>query len=104
MKFSTIAVAANAIATASAGTIDHEARNLLSPIRGYPFGNGFCLSDSQANFLAEQFKSVLTNPNRQAANTLATVLVASNYVETSDSINLLAGFPVSNAPMHIPSL
>ncbi len=97
MKFSTIAVAAAAVATASANTVNNEARGLFSPIPGYPFGNGLCLTDQQAQFLANQFKTVLTNSDRNAAKTLAGVLVSSNYVETSDSINILAGFPVSHS-------
>lgn len=68
-----------------------------SPISGYPMGNGLCLTDAQAKFLAGQFKSVLTNPDRQAANVTATALVADSYVETSDSINILAGFPLGGS-------
>ena len=68
-------------------------QNPLSPIPGYPIGTS-CLSDSQANFLAEQFRQVLANTDRKAANATAQVLLANTYTESSDSINILAGNPV----------
>jgi len=72
-------------------------QNPFSPIPNYPLGNGFCLTDSQANFIAAQFQSILTNPNRQGANVTAQTLVTTNYVETSDSINTLAGYPLGGS-------
>jgi len=53
-----------------------------------------CLTDAKANYFVQGFKSILTNPDREAANATAQVLVATGYVETSDSINSLAGYPV----------
>lgn len=53
-----------------------------------------CLNDYQATYLVEQFKSILTNPDRQAANQTAQTVIADDYVEVSDSINSLAGYPV----------
>ena len=72
--------------------------NPFSPIPGYPIGLIPCLNDEQANFIVAAFQSILTNPNRQSANVTAQTLVADNYVETSDSINTLAGYPAS-APL-----
>jgi hypothetical protein len=96
MKFSSVLVAASAVATATAGTVANEARGWtpVSPLKGYPWGNGFCLTDSQANFLAEQFRQVLTLQDRKASVALAGQLVTDNYVESSDSIAILAGTPV----------
>jgi len=53
-----------------------------------------CLTDDQAYSLVQQFKSILTNPDRSAANATAQVVIADGYVETSDSINSLAGYPL----------
>ena len=64
-------------------------------VPGYPWGWGNCLNDQQAAFIVKQFKSILTNPDRQAAVKIANDMLADNYVETSDSINVLAGYPVS---------
>ena len=97
MKFTAVLIAASAVATVSAGTLANEVRTLLttSPLKGYPWGNGFCLTDSQAQFLAEQFRQVLTLQDRKASVALAGQLVTDNYVESSDSIAILAGTPVS---------
>ena len=40
---------------------------------------------------------MLTNPNRNAVSTTAQTLIADGYVETSDSINILAGYPIGGA-------
>ena len=78
--------------------------NAFSSIPGYPLGSGLCLSDSQANFIANAFKTILTNPDRQAAAKLAGSFIADGYVEESDSINFLAGYPVCiTLPQSIPS-
>lgn len=66
-------------------------------VPGYPFGFPGCLSDQQAAFVVKQYKSILTNPDRKAAATTAQTLVDNNYVETSDSINVLAGYPEGGA-------
>lgn len=64
-------------------------------VPGYPYGLPQCMSDAQAAFIVKTFKSILMNPNRAAAVTTGSSLIADNYVETSDSINVLAGYPVS---------
>lgn len=64
-------------------------------VKGYPWGWSQCLSDQQSSFIVQTFKSILTNPNRKAAVDTATGLLAVDYKETSDSINVLAGQPVS---------
>lgn len=64
-------------------------------LQGYPFGWGSCLSDAQAAWIIQNFKSILTNPDRNAAAQTANKLLDNSYVETSDSINVLAGDPVS---------
>lgn len=55
-------------------------------VPGYPWGFGFCLSDQQANWVVQQYKSILMNNNRAAAVQTASQLVDNNYQETSDSI------------------
>ena len=90
MRFFKLAITATAAATALAGTIS----NPFSPIPGYPLGNGFCLTDQQSQFLVSTFVNALANTNRAATNTTMQALLASNYAEESDSINILAGYPV----------
>ncbi|RMZ89028.1 hypothetical protein DV736_g3747, partial [Chaetothyriales sp. CBS 134916] len=58
------------------------------------FGADINDDNKTEKFLVNQFKSVLSNPDRTAANATATVLVTENYVEESDSINILAGYPL----------
>lgn len=65
-------------------------------LQGYPYGWGPCLSDGQAAWIVSNFKSILTNPDRNASAQTATKLLDNSYVETSDSINVLAGYPVSS--------
>jgi len=65
---------------------------IASPCKPPPF----CLTDDQAATVYNGFMDILTNPDRQAANATAQVLIAENYNETSDSINILAGFPLGS--------
>lgn len=90
MRLLSLAVLAASAATALAGTIT----NPFSPIPGYPLGNGICLTDQQATFLVNTFVGALANSNRAATNTTMLALLANNYAEQSDSINILAGYPV----------
>lgn len=92
MKFFTAITALAAAGVASAAAITE--RGWGSPIPNYPWGNGVCLTDQQATFIVNAYMNILTNPNRQAANATAQTLVTNNYVETSDSINMLAGYPL----------
>lgn len=94
MKFFTAITALAAAGAASAAAISE--RGWGSPIPGYPWGNGICLTDQQANFLVQQYMGLLTNPNRQQVNQTAQYLVTNNYFESSDSINILAGFPLGS--------
>ena len=54
-----------------------------------------CLTDAQANYLVQSFKQILSDPNRTAIVAIAEEIIATDYVEISDSINSLAGYPVS---------
>lgn len=56
-----------------------------------------CLTDAQATYLVESFKNILSNPNRTAAAATAQVIISDDYIEVSDSINSLAGYPVSGS-------
>ena len=58
------------------------------------WGDG-CLTDAQANYLVQSFKQILSDPNRTAIVAIAEEIIATDYVEISDSINSLAGYPVS---------
>lgn len=93
MQFKTLLLAAAAVTSAVAIPAPGLLNNNKVP--GYPWGIPYCLSDSQAAFVVKQFKSILTNPDRKAAIATANVMLSDNYVETSDSINVLAGYPVS---------
>ena len=86
----TVAAVAAADCVANAAALP----NPFSPIPGYPLGNPLCLSDSQAQFLVSTFAGMLANPDRNATNKVGQTLIADSYTETSDSINILAGFPV----------
>ncbi|KAK3311957.1 hypothetical protein B0H66DRAFT_538905 [Apodospora peruviana] len=91
---SLVAVALSAI-TVVAGSLDQRALCKVKPkVPGYPVDLGACLCDKQANFIVDKFKSILTNPDRTAAKTTAETLIAESYVEESDSINILAGYPL----------
>lgn len=81
------------LATAAVATAA-SISNPWSPIPGYPLGIPFCLSDAQAKFLVNTFSTMLSNTDRSATNMTAQMLIADGFTETSDSINILAGFPV----------
>ena len=99
MKFTRAIAALATIGSAVAGAIPtSQFKNPFSPIPGYPMGNGLCLTDQQAQFIVNAFETILVAPNRQVANTTAQTLIADGYVEESDSINFLAGYPVSPLP------
>lgn len=99
MQFSTLLLSALA-ATTAVFAAPTQSSNPFSPVPNYPLGNGVCLTDAQANFLAEQFRQTLALVDRNAAAKLANVLFADSYTETSDSINILAGYPVSLILLH----
>lgn len=84
MQFKTIALAIAAATSALA------LPGYGSTVPGYPWGFGFCLSDQQANWVVQQYKSILTNNNRAAAVQTANQLLDNNYQETSDSIVSIA--------------
>ena len=56
-----------------------------------------CLSDDQAKSIVSSFKTILTSSNRSIAHDTAQTLIADEILETSDSINSLAGLRVSVA-------
>ena len=60
------------------------------------------MTDDMAYSVYNGFMDILTNPDRQAANATAQALIADAYVEESDSINSLAGFPVRPTIVSIP--
>ncbi|KPI39672.1 uncharacterized protein AB675_3500 [Cyphellophora attinorum] len=55
-----------------------------------------CLTTEQATSIVATFSSFLTNPNRTATAEIAQALLAEGYVEESDSINYLAGYPLGS--------
>ncbi len=96
MKFRSIFAAAALVSSALAmptniGSIFNQNKQ----VQGYPWGLGSCISDAQAQFIVKTFKSILTNPDRIAAAKTAAMLLDDNYVEISDSINVLDNKPVS---------
>ncbi|OAP56296.1 hypothetical protein AYL99_09475 [Fonsecaea erecta] len=56
-----------------------------------------CLSDAQATDIVSAWKTILTSPDRASASAAAQALIADEYLETSDSINSLAGNSLGNA-------
>ena len=95
---------------------------LASPQRPgwwHPRPTSTCLTDAAATSLAEAFSSMLTNPDRSAANATGQAIIADGYSETSDSILSLEHEPVSirdlsvvrrrakspssSAPSHLPA-
>ena len=71
---------------------------LASPQRPgwwHPRPTSTCLTDAAATSLAEAFSSMLTNPDRSAANATGQAIIAEGYSETSDSILALEHEPVS---------
>lgn len=93
MQFKTLLLAATAATSAlAAPTFDF---GFLNKIPNYPWGPGGCLTDQQATFIVKTFKTVLMNPDRKAAVATANAILDSKFTETSDSINVLAGNPVS---------
>ena len=63
---------------------------------GWGDRNG-ALSQRDAEDIVAKFSSILTHADIPTANKTAQALIAEGYTETSDSINILAGFPVSNS-------
>jgi hypothetical protein len=53
-----------------------------------------CLSGAQATNIVSTFASFLTQPQATDFTTKANALLASDFTDTSDSINFLAGIPV----------
>ena len=53
-----------------------------------------CLTQADAEDIANKFASVLNHPDVNAANATAQALIADGFFEKSDSINMLAGHPV----------
>jgi len=56
-----------------------------------------CLTDAAATSIVNQFASLLTAPGASTFNATATALLAADFVDTSDSIDLLAGIPLGSA-------
>ncbi|OQV10614.1 hypothetical protein CLAIMM_14588 [Cladophialophora immunda] len=56
-----------------------------------------CLSDAQATNIVSAWKTILSSPDRASASATAQALIADEYLETSDSINSLAGNSLGNA-------
>jgi len=70
---------------------------LASPQRPgwwHPRPTSTCLTDAAATSLAEAFSSMLTNPDRSAANATGQAIIADGYSETSDSILSLEHEPL----------
>ena len=93
MKFSSLSVVAPLVTAAVA-----------SPVAGKGWNSvGSCLTQGQAQYLVDQFKIILGSANKTEVVEVATAVIADGYVETSDSINSLAGYPVSFLLMLAPA-
>ena len=60
-----------------------------------PPANNQCLTQADADDIVAKFISLLDHPDVNAANATAQALIGPNFFEKSDSINMLAGHPVS---------
>jgi len=60
----------------------------------HPRPTSTCLTDAAATSLATAFQSMLTNPDRNAANATGQAILADSFNETSDSILSLEGQPL----------
>ncbi len=54
-----------------------------------------CLTQGDADDIVAKFVSLLDHPDVNAANATAQALLGPDFYEKSDSINMLAGHPVS---------
>jgi hypothetical protein len=57
----------------------------------------FCLLPAQATNIVNAFNYLLANPTAANFNATANALLSSDWTDTSDSINQLAGIPVRHA-------
>ena len=87
MKLSTFA----SLALASAAT----ALPGLSKVRRDDSSNSSCLQQSDAEKIVNTFITVMEHIDMKAANETVQDLLSDSFFETSDSINTLAGDPVS---------
>jgi glycine cleavage system regulatory protein len=77
--------------------------SLLAPLALVSSGLAFpvltwnSFSQGEAVDIVNKFTQILAHSNIAAANATAQALIANNFVEKSDSINILAGIPVSSA-------
>lgn len=92
MKFSLIA-SVTALATAAL------AAPAPAPAEELEKRNFFCVNQGQAEQYIQRFTGILDKQGSDLGDYLATAnkLLANNFQEISDSINSLAGFPVSIA-------
>lgn len=59
-----------------------------------------CLNGPEATDIINAFASLLTGPQASTFNVTANALLASDFTDTSDSIDYLAGFPVARPTDH----
>ncbi|KIW70331.1 hypothetical protein PV04_02610 [Phialophora macrospora] len=67
------------------------------PLTSSVLSVGACLSDTQATSIVSIWKTILTDPDRNAAGSTAQRLITDEFLGTSDSINSLAGISLGNA-------
>jgi hypothetical protein len=87
MKFATI------ISTILAAVAADASPGLTLAKRQYP--NSTCLSQSDAEDYVSKFMTVMLHDDMAKANATAQDLLATDFSETSDSINTLGGTSVS---------
>ncbi len=56
-----------------------------------------CLTQADAETVVDSFIAIIDHPDVAAANASAQKYLADSFFEKSDSINLLAGYPVSSS-------
>lgn len=97
MKFSAVAVISAVAGLAAATPFGPPSSTTSFPGFSFPTGGAptqytppvTCLTNDTANTLIKGFASLLTN----YSNATADALLASDFTDTSDSINQLAGYP-----------
>lgn len=100
MKFSIAAITFGLVSLAAAAP--QRPAFAYNPAAGNPYGPGgytppqaqkvTCLTSDTANSLISGFSKLLTNYDNKTAD----ALLASDFTDTSDSINIIAGYPLGS--------
>jgi len=83
-----------AYASACSGTARYSSACSCFGVTAAPTPTATCLTDAQATNIVNQFASLLINPASPDFVRTAIALLADDFTDTSDSIDILAGIPL----------